>query len=139
MFIDVSIKYTQAELKECQELLAYLGKVPQVKAEAEADKLINEANTAKPVTQKVQQAADQNTVVPAQMTSTSATTVQALQEEPKTQKSYTHDEVKAACKKLVNEKGTEVLGEILRQLGYRKLQDVPEGKWPDLVEAVNAR
>jgi len=132
MFIDVSIKYTQAELKECQALLAYLSKVPQVKAEAEADKLINEANTTK-------QATDQKPADLPPTASTSATTDQAPKEEPKTQKSYTHDEVKQACKKLVNEKGTEVLGEILRQLGYRKLQDVPEGKWPDLVEAVNAR
>ena len=79
MFIDVSIKYTQAELKECQALLAYLSKVPQVKAEAEADKLINETNTSKQATQKVQQAADQNTVVPAQMTSTSAKDTEVIQ------------------------------------------------------------
>lgn len=126
MFIDVSIKYTQAELKECQELLAYLSKVPQVKAEAQADALINDTNTAK------------KAVDLSPMTSATATTGQQPAEEPKKQRSYTHDEVKQACKKLANEKGTEVLGEILRQLGYRKLQDVPEGKWPDLMEAVNA-
>ena len=28
MFVDVSIKYTQSEMKECQELLAFLSKNP---------------------------------------------------------------------------------------------------------------
>lgn len=140
MFIDVSIKYTQAELKECQELLAYLSKVPQVKAEADADTLINDASNAKKAAVKTaRQVTDEEAVSLVPMHSATATTGQQPAEEPKKQRSYTHDDVKAACKKLVNEKGTEVLGEILRQLGYRKLQDVPESKWPDLMEAVNAR
>ena len=37
MFVDVSIKYTQSEMKECQQLLAFLSKNPQIKADAEAD------------------------------------------------------------------------------------------------------
>lgn len=52
MFVDVSIKYTQSEMKECQELLAFLSKNPQIKADAEADEAIEQAHREAKATKK---------------------------------------------------------------------------------------
>ena len=122
MFIDMSIKFSQSELGECQKLLAYLSKQPSVKMQIEADKAIEEAHD---------QVVKAEEPTKAELPATPA--------EPKAEKTYTHDEVKQACKKLVDEKGSEVLGQVLKQLGHRKLSEVPEADWPKLMEAVNAR
>ena len=131
MFIDMSIKFSQSELGECQKLLAYLSKQPSVKMQIEADKAIEEAHD------QVLKATEPTKVEP-QATPANATPAEP-QPKPKAEKTYTHDEVKQACKKLVDEKGSEVLGQVLKQLGHRKLSEVPEADWPKLMEAVNAR
>ena len=148
MFVDVSIKYTQSEMKECQELLAFLSKNPQIKADAEADEAIEqahrEATEAKPKPQAKQEEGGvswRNTTgdwTTNECTDEETVTEKAT-EEPVKEKEYTEKEVIAASADFIKKNSPEVFKGILSQLGARSVSSMPKEKYPELMEAINAK
>lgn len=139
MFVDVSIKYTQSEMKECQELLAFLSKNPQIKADAEADEAIEQAHREAKATKKPKPEAKQEeggwttNECPEEET----VTEKAAEEEPV--KEYTEKEVIAASADFIKKNSPEVFKGILSQLGARSVSSMPKEKYPELMEAINAK
>ena len=131
MFVDVSIKYTQSEMKECQELLAFLSKNPQIKADAEADEAVEQAHREAKATKKPKPEAKQeeggvswrNTTggwTTNERTEEETVTEKAAEEEPV--KEYTEKEVIAASADFIKKNSPEVFKGILSQLGVEASQ-----------------
>lgn len=148
MFVDVSIKYTQSELKECQELLTFLSKNPQIKADAEADEAIEQAHKEAKATKKPEPAAKQEEGgVSWRNTTGGWTTNECTEEETvtekadeeKTVKEYTEKEVIAASADFIKKNSPEVFKGILSQLGARSVSSMPKEKYAELMEAINAK
>ncbi len=147
MFVDVSIKYTQSELKECQELLTFLSKNPQIKADAEADEAIEQAHKEAKATKKPEPAAKQEEGgVSWRNTTGGWTTNECTEEETVTEKEpvkereYTYAEVTKRAREFMNsigKDGTSAFKVILNNMGYEKASEVPKGKYPELMEAIN--
>ncbi len=144
MFVDVSIKYTQSEMKECQELLAFLSKNPQIKADAEADEAIEQAHKEAKATKKPEPAAKQEEGgVSWRNTTGGWTTNECTEEETVTEKEpvkeYTEKEVIAASADFIKKNSPEVFKGILSQLGARSVSSMPKEKYAELMEAINAK
>lgn len=147
MFVDVSIKYTQSELKECQELLTFLSKNPQIKADAEADEAIEQAHKEAKATKKPEPAAKQEEGgVSWRNTTGDWTTNECTEEETVTEKpveepvkEYTEKEVIAASADFIKKNSPEVFKGILSQLGARSVSSMPKEKYAELMEAINAK
>ena len=146
MFVDVSIKYTQSELKECQELLTFLSRNPQIKADAEADEAIEQAHREAKATKKPEPAAKQEEGgVSWRNTTGGWTTNECTEEEtvtekePVKEKEYTEKEVIAASADFIKKNSPEVFKGILSQLGARSVSSMPKEKYPELMEAINAK
>lgn len=146
MFVDVSIKYTQSELKECQELLTFLSKNPQIKADAEADEAIEQAYREAKATKKPEPAAKQEEGgVSWRNTTGGWTTNECTEEEtvtekePVKEKEYTEKEVIAASADFIKKNSPEVFKGILSQLGARSVSSMPKEKYAELMEAINAK
>lgn len=148
MFVDVSIKYTQSELKECQELLAFLSKNPQIKADAEADEAIEQTHREAKATKKPKPEAKQEEGgVSWRNTTGGWTTNECTEEETVTEKAaeeeqvkeYTEKEVIAASADFIKKNSPEVFKGILSQLGARSVSSMPKEKYPELMEAINAK
>lgn len=145
MFVDVSIKYTQSELKECQELLTFLSKNPQIKADAEADEAIEQAH--KEATKAKPQAKQEEGGVSWRNTTGDWTTNECTEEETVTEKpvekepvkEYTEKEVIAASADFIKKNSPEVFKGILSQLGARSVSSMPKEKYAELMEAINAK
>lgn len=148
MFVDVSIKYTSSEMKECQELLAFLSKNPQIKADAEADEAIEQAHREAKATKKPKPEAKQeeggvswrNTAgewTTNECTEEETVTEKAAEEEPV--KEYTEKEVIAASADFIKKNSPEVFKGILSQMGARSVSSMPKEKYPELMEAINAK
>lgn len=146
MFVDVSIKYTQSELKECQELLEFLSRNPQIKADAEADEAIEQAHREAKATKKPEPAAKQEEGgVSWRNTTGGRTTNECTKEEtvtekePVKEKEYTEKEVIAASADFIKKNSPEVFKGILSQLGARSVSSMPKEKYAELMEAINAK
>lgn len=144
MFVDVSIKYTQSELKECQELLTFLSQNPQIKADAEADEAIEQAHKEAKATKKPEPAAKQEEGgVSWRNTTGGWTTNECTEEETVTEKEpvkeYTEKEVIAASADFIKKNSPEVFKGILSQLGARSVSSMPKEKYAELMEAINAK
>ena len=146
MFVDVSIKYTQSELKECQELLTFLSKNPQIKADAEADEAIEQAHREAKATKKPEPEAKQEEGgVSWRNTTGGWTTNECTEEEtvtekePVREKEYTEKEVIAASADFIKKNSPEVFKGILSQLGARSVSSMPKEKYAELMEAINAK
>lgn len=148
MFVDVSIKYTQSEMKECQELLAFLSKNPQIKADAEADEAIEQTHREAKATNKPKPEAKQEEGgVSWRNTTGGWTTNECTEEETVTEKAaekepvkeYTEKEVIAASADFIKKNSPEVFKGILSQLGARSVSSMPKEKYPELMEAINAK
>ena len=149
MFVDVSIKYTQSEMKECQELLAFLSRNPQIKADAEADEAIEQAHREAKATKKSEtQAKHEEGGVSWRNTtggwttnecSVEETVTEKAAEEPVKEKEYTEKEVIAASADFIKKNSPEVFKGILSQLGARSVSSMPKEKYPELMEAINAK
>lgn len=148
MFVDVSIKYTQSELKECQELLTFLSKNPQIKADAEADEAIEQAHREAKATKKPEPEAKQEEGgVSWRNTTGDWTTNECTEEETVTEKpvekepvkEYTEKEVIAASADFIKKNSPEVFKGILSQLGARSVSSMPKEKYAELMEAINAK
>lgn len=139
MFVDVSIKYTQSEMKECQELLAFLSKNPQIKADAEADEAIEKAHREAPGAQSPRPQAKQEEGgwTTNECTEEETVTEKTSEEEPV--KEYTEKEVIAASADFIKKNSPEVFKGILSQLGARSVSSMPKEKYPELMEAINAK
>lgn len=149
MFVDVSIKYTQSEMKECQELLAFLSRNPQIKADAEADEAIEQAHREAKATKKSKPEARQeeggvswrNTAGgwTTNECSEEETVTEKAAEEPVKEKEYTEKEVIAASADFIKKNSPEVFKGILSQLGARSVSSMPKEKYHELMEAINAK
>lgn len=148
MFVDVSIKYTQSEMKECQELLAFLSRNPQIKADAEADEAVEQAHREAKATKKPKPVAKQEEGgVSWRNTTGGWTTNECAEEETVTEKAaeeepvkeYTEKEVIAASADFIKKNSPEVFKGILSQLGARSVSSMPMEKYPELMEAINAK
>ena len=149
MFVDVSIKYTQSEMKECQELLAFLSRNPQIKADAEADEAIEQAHREAKATKKSKPEAKQeeggvswrNTAGgwTTNECSEEETVTEKATEEPVKEKEYTEKEVIAASADFIKKNSPEVFKGILSQLGARSVSSMPKEKYHELMEAINAK
>lgn len=148
MLVDVSIKYTQSELKECQELLTFLSRNPQIKADAEADEAIEQAHREAKATKKPEPAAKQEEGgVSWRNTTGGWTTNECTEEETVTEKAvekkpvkeYTEKEVIAASADFIKKNSPEVFKGILSQLGARSVSSMPKEKYAELMEAINAK
>lgn len=146
MFVDVSIKYTQSELKECQELLTFLSRNPQIKADAEADEAIEQAHREAKATKKPEPEAKQEEGgVSWRNTTGDWTTNECTEEEkvtekePVKEKEYTEKEVIAASADFIKKNSPEVFKGILSQLGARSVSSMPKEKYAELMEAINAK
>lgn len=149
MFVDVSIKYTQSELKECQELLAFLSRNPQIKADAEADEAIEQAHKeaaeakAKPQAKQEEGGVSWRNTTGGWTTNECAeeetVTEKAAEEEPVKEKEYTEKEVIAASADFIKKNSPEVFKGILSQLGARSVSSMPKEKYAELMEAINAK
>lgn len=146
MFVDVSIKYTQSELKECQELLTFLSRNPQIKADAEADEAIEQAHKEAKATKKPEPEAKQEEGgVSWRNTTGGWTTNECTEEEtvtekePVKEKEYTEKEVIAASADFIKKNSPEVFKGILSQLGARSVSSMPKEKYAELMEAINAK
>lgn len=149
MFVDVSIKYTQSEMKECQELLAFLSKNPQIKADAEADEAIEQAHREAKDTKKPEPEAKQEEGGVSWRNTTGGwttnecseeeTVTEKAEEEPVKEKEYTEKEVIAASADFIKKNSPEVFKGILSQLGARSVSSMPKEKYPELMEAINAK
>lgn len=149
MFVDVSIKYTQSELKECQELLAFLSQNPQIKSDAEADEAIEQAHKeateakAKPQAKQEEGGVSWRNTTGGWTTNECAeeetVTEKAAEEEPVKEKEYTEKEVIAASADFIKKNSPEVFKGILSQLGARSVSSMPKEKYPELMEAINAK
>lgn len=141
MFVDVSIKYTQSELKECQELLTFLSRNPQIKADAEADEAIEQAHreaTEAKAKQEEGGVSWRNTA--GGWTTNECTEEETVTEkEPVKEKEYTEKEVIAASADFIKKNSPEVFKGILSQLGARSVSSMPKGKYAELMEAINAK
>lgn len=139
MFVDVSIKYTQSEMKECQELLAFLSRNPQIKADAEADEAVEQAHRETKATKKSKPEAKQEEGgwTTNECTEEETVTEKAAEEEPV--KEYTEKEVIAASADFIKKNSPEVFKGILSQLGARSVSSMPKEKYPELMEAINAK
>lgn len=145
MFVDVSIKYTQSEMKECQELLAFLSRNPQIKADAEADEAIEQAHREAEAPKKTKQEEGgvswRNTAGgwTTNECSEEETVTEKATEEPVKEKEYTEKEVIAASADFIKKNSPEVFKGILSQLGARSVSSMPKEKYPELMEAINAK
>lgn len=145
MFVDVSIKYTQSEMKECQELLAFLSRNPQIKADAEADEAIEQAHREAKAPKKTKQEEGgvswRNTTGgwTTNECSEEETVTEKAAEEPVKEKEYTEKEVIAASADFIKKNSPEVFKGILSQLGARSVSSMPKEKYPELMEAINAK
>ena len=146
MFVDVSIKYTQSEMKECQELLAFLSRNPQIKADAEADEAIEQAHREAKAPKKAKQEEGgvswRNTTggwTTNECSEEETVTEKAAEEEPVKEKEYTEQEVIAASADFIKKNSPEVFKGILSQLGARSVSSMPKEKYPELMEAINAK
>lgn len=146
MFVDVSIKYTQSEMKECQELLAFLSQNPQIKSDAEADEAIEQAHREAKAAKKPEPAAKQEEGgVSWRNTTGGWTTNECTEEEtvtekePVKEKEYTEKEVIAASADFIKKNSPEVFKGILSQLGARSVSSMPKEKYAELMEAINAK
>ena len=141
MFVDVSIKYTQSEMKECQQLLAFLSRNPQIKADAEADEAIEQAHREAPGAQSPRPQAKQEEGgwTTNECTEEETVTEKAAEEEPVKEKEYTEKEVIAASADFIKKNSPEVFKGILSQLGARSVSSMPKEKYPELMEAINAK
>lgn len=148
MFVAVSIKYTQSELKECQELLTFLSRNPQIKADAEADEAIEQAHREAKATKKPEPVAKQEEGgVSWRNTTGDWTTNECTEEETVTEKpvekepvkEYTEKEVIAASADFIKKNSPEVFKGILSQLGARSVSSMPKEKYAELMEAINAK
>ena len=145
MFVDVSIKYTQSEMKECQELLAFLSRNPQIKADAEADEAIEQAHREAKAPKKTKQEEGgvswRNTAGgwTTNECSEEETVTEKATEEPVKEKEYTEKEVIAASADFIKKNSPEVFKGILSQLGARSVSSMPKEKYPELMEAINAK
>lgn len=147
MFVDVSIKYTQSELKECQELLTFLSKNPQIKADAEADEAIEQAHREATEAKAKQHAKQEEGGVSWRNTTGGWTTNECTEEETVTEKpvekepvkEYTEKEVIAASADFIKKNSPEVFKGILSQLGARSVSSMPKEKYAELMEAINAK
>lgn len=148
MFVDVSIKYTQSEMKECQELLAFLSRNPQIKADAEADEAVEQAHREAKATKKPKPEAKQEEGgVSWRNTTGGWTTNECTEEETVTEKpvekepvkEYTEKEVIAASADFIKKNSPEVFKGILSQLGARSVSSMPKEKYAELMEAINAK
>lgn len=147
MFVDVSIKYTQSELKECQELLEFLSRNPQIKADAEADEAIEQAHREAKATKKPEPAAKQEEGGVSWRNTTGGWTTNectkeetVTEKEPVKEKEYTYAEVTKRAREFMNsigKDGTSAFKVILNNMGYEKASEVPKGKYPELMEAIN--
>lgn len=116
MFVDVKIGFTNTELKECQELLAYLSKTPSIKAEVSTDNMIEEAHKA-PISQD-----ETKQDKPVE----EATTVTAV----------TLQDVRQKAKSYMDQHGAEAFTAILAQLGAKRLSEVKEADYAQLIGAL---
>mgnify|MGYP006912229241 FL=1 len=147
MFVDVSIKYTQSEMKECQELLAFLSRNPQIKADAEADEAIEQAHREAKATKKPEPEARQeeggvswrNTTGGTWTTNECSEEETVTEKEPVKEKEYSEKEVIAASADFIKKNSPEVFKGILSQLGARSVSSMPKEKYPELMEAINAK
>ena len=147
MFVDVIIKYTQSEMKECQELLAFLSKNPQIKADAEADEAIEQAHREAKATKKPEARQEEGGVSWRSTTggwttneySEEETVTEKATEEPVKEKEYTEKEVIAASADFIKKNSPEVFKGILSQLGARSVSSMPKEKYHELMEAINAK
>lgn len=147
MFVDVSIKYTQSELKECQELLTFLSRNPQIKADAEADEAIEQAHREATEAKPKPQAKQEEGGVSWRNTTGGWTTNECTEEETVTKKpvekepvkEYTEKEVIAASADFIKKNSPEVFKGILSQLGARSVSSMPKEKYAELMEAINAK
>lgn len=149
MFVDVSIKYTQSEMKECQELLAFLSRNPQIKADAEADEAIEQAHREAKAAKKSKPEAKQEEGGVSWRNTTGGwttnecskeeTVTEKAEEEPVKEKEYTEKEVIAASADFIKKNSPEVFKGILSQLGARSVSSMPKEKYPELMEAINAK
>lgn len=149
MFVDVSIKYTQSEMKECQELLAFLSRNPQIKADAEADEAIEQAHRESKATKKPEPEAKQEEGGVSWRNTTGGwttnecseeeTVTEKAEEEPVKEREYTEKEVIAASADFIKKNSPEVFKGILSQLGARSVSSMPKEKYPELMEAINAK
>lgn len=147
MFVDVSIKYTQSELKECQELLTFLSRNPQIKADAEADEAIEQAHREATEAKPKPQAKQEEGGVSWRSTTGDWTTNECTEEETVTEKpvekepvkEYTEKEVIAASADFIKKNSPEVFKGILSQLGARSVSSMPKEKYAELMEAINAK
>lgn len=141
MFVDVSIKYTQSEMKECQELLAFLSRNPQIKADAEADEAVEQAHREAKSAKKSKPEAKQEEGgwTTNECSEEETVTEKAAEEEPMKEKEYTEKEVIAASADFIKKNSPEVFKGILSQLGARSVSSMPKEKYPELMEAINAK
>ena len=147
MFVDVSIKYTQSEMKECQELLTFLSRNPQIKADAEADEAIEQAHREATEAKPKPQAKQEEGGVSWKNTTGDWTTNECTEEETVTEKAaeekpvkeYTEKEVIAASADFIKKNSPEVFKGILSQLGARSVSSMPKEKYAELMEAINAK
>ena len=150
MFVDVSIKYTQSELKECQELLAFLSRNPQIKADAEADEAIEQAHReAKAAKKQKPETRQEEGGVSWRNTTGDWTTNECTEEETVTEntsekepvkvREYLEKEVIAASADFIKKNSPEVFKGILSQLGARSVSTMPKEKYAELMEAINAK
>lgn len=143
MFVDVSIKYTQSELKECQELLTFLSRNPQIKTDAEADEAIEQAHREATEAKPKPQAKQEEGGVSWRNTTGGWTTNECTEEETVTEKEpvkdYTEKEVIAASADFIKKNSPEVFKGILSQLGARSVSSMPKEKYAELMEAINAK
>ena len=149
MFVDVSIKYTQSEMKECQELLAFLSRNPQIKADAEADEAIEQAHREAKAAKKPKPESKQEEGGVSWRNTTGGwttnecseeeTVTEKAAEEPVKEKEYTEKEVIAASADFIKKNSPEVFKGILSQLGARSVSSMPKEKYAELMEAINAK
>lgn len=121
MFVDVKIGFTNTELKECQELLAYLSNKPSIKAEVSTDALIEEAHKVPAGQDETKQ--DKHVEGAATVTEKAAAPV-------------TLQDVRQKAKAYMDQHGAEAFTAILAQLGAKKLSEVKEADYAQLVGAL---
>lgn len=115
MFIDVKIGFTNAELEECQKLLAYLRSTPAIKAEVSTDAMIEQAR---------QDGTKQDKDVE------EAATV--------TEKEYELADMRKMAKSYMDAHGSEAFSQMLHDLGAKNLGEVKKEDYAKLAGALNA-
>lgn len=138
MKFNLEIGGSEGELKELIEILQQLAKKPHIQSAVETNELENQVYMANDERRKAEIKEDLTVyAVP-----------QALPPEPKPKKEYTCAEVSKKAREFMDSfkdakgnldknRGIMEFKRILNGLGFKKVDLVPEEKYPELMEALN--